>query len=197
MLQVSYCWHFHSKLDCGAITQEQFLITTCSDGDLIKPHLKVGPSGPNPQAGMYQGWKLVYPLPEMPLNIGIHLVSSSPQLWFFSLFSESFMHFAAIKEKSSFSTRCQKKFLWKKKSYLGKPFKWKQKNLVSLLLLRFIKNKELLMWFCPSSCLYKTIYLLVFSPGSIQYFFITFPLHSSGGGGKLFHRLRWSRSFST
>lgn len=89
-------------------------ISTCRNGDLIKPHLKVRPWGPNLPAGVYQRWKLVYQLSEMPLHIDIRLVSLSPWLWFFfPLSSESFMHFAAIKEKSSFAARCQEKFLWK------------------------------------------------------------------------------------
>lgn len=93
----------------------QFLISTCRNGDLIKPHLKVRPQGPSPQAGWYQGWRFVYQLPKMPLHFDIRLVLCHPGSDFFSpsLSSESFMHFAAIKQEYSFSAHWQEKFLSK------------------------------------------------------------------------------------
>lgn len=52
-VQVSCCWHFHSKLICSAIMQAQFLISSCRNGSLIIPYLKVRSWGLSPQVGMH------------------------------------------------------------------------------------------------------------------------------------------------
>lgn len=91
----------------------QFLISTCRNGDPIKLHLKVRPQGPSPQAGLYQGWRLVYQLPKMPLHIDTHLVLCHSGSDFFSplspvnhlctlLLSKKSLHFQHTDRRNSF-----------------------------------------------------------------------------------------------
>lgn len=91
----------------------QFLISTCRNGDLIKPHLKVRPQGPSPQAGLYQGWRFVYQLPKMPLHFDIRLVLCHPGSDFFPplspvnhlctlLLSNKSLHFQHTGRRNSF-----------------------------------------------------------------------------------------------